>query len=106
MTTQDKINLLVLEKVFGNDAQKDCPTTIPDFYGDIVEAWKVIEKLNPSRLSLTYHREPPYWECRFGDGPVSVTPSAPAAITLAGLAAKGVDAQQLYEEWMVEFLLT
>jgi hypothetical protein len=54
-------------------------------------AWDVVEQVGNAGGALVLHRDGDHWVATFGSGGVVESPSAPLAICVAALLARGVD---------------
>jgi len=54
-------------------------------------AWDVVEQLGNSGEALVLHRDGEHWVATFGTGGVVESPSAPLAISVAALLARGLE---------------
>jgi hypothetical protein len=54
-------------------------------------AWDVVEQVGSSGGALVLHRDGDHWVATFGSGGVVESPSAPLAICVAALIARGVE---------------
>lgn len=103
-----KINVLVLEHIFGQLIESDIiviltspnrnlvhPDDVPNYSTDIAEAWEIVEHLKPIFFSL--RSEFPNFHCEItlpGQyGWSYLNGSAPLVICLAALKAKGVEVE-------------
>jgi hypothetical protein len=63
----------------------------PPYSSDLGAAWGVVERLSGSVHSLHVRCEKNRWIAAFGDSPAATALSAPVAICLAALRARGID---------------
>ena len=63
----------------------------PRYSSDLSAAWELVDRLSGSVHSLHVRRENSRWIAAFGDSPAATAFSAPAAICLAALRARGID---------------
>jgi len=63
----------------------------PRYSSDLSAAWGVVERLSGSVHSLHVRSEKGRWIAAFGDSPAATALSAPAAICLAALRARGIE---------------
>jgi hypothetical protein len=63
----------------------------PRYSSDLTAAWGVVERLSGSVHSLHVRREKNRWIAAFGDSPAATAFSAPVAICLAALRARGIE---------------
>jgi hypothetical protein len=63
----------------------------PRYSSDLGAAWGLVEQLSGSVHSLHVRREHTRWIAAFGDSPAATACSAPAAICLAALRARGIE---------------
>ena len=63
----------------------------PRYSSDLSAAWGVVERLSGSVHSLHVRCEKSRWIAAFGDAPAATALSAPAAICLAALRARGIE---------------
>jgi hypothetical protein len=63
----------------------------PRYSSDLGAAWELVERLSGSVHSLHVRREHTRWIAAFGDSPAATAFSAPAAICLAALRARGIE---------------
>jgi len=63
----------------------------PHYSSDLSAAWGVVERLSGSVHSLHVRCEKGRWIAAFGDSPAATAYSAPAAICLAALRARGIE---------------
>ena len=68
------------------------------YSSDIATAWEVVEKISGGADILRICREGGHWVAAFGDAPAATSRSAPVAICLAALRARGIEAE-LVTEW-------
>ncbi len=61
-------------------------------------AWEVVEQLSEAADAFRVRRENGLWVAAFGERPPSVSRSAPVAICLAALLARGIEVE-LVTEW-------
>jgi len=61
------------------------------YSSDLNSAWEVVEHLTGNAGLFQVNRENGQWVASFGDSPKAVSRSAPIAICLAGLRARGID---------------
>jgi len=65
---------------------------------DLNRAWEVVEQLSSEVDAFHVQRKNGHWVAAFGDHPEAVSRSAPIAICLAALRARGIDVE-LVMEW-------
>jgi hypothetical protein len=63
----------------------------PRYSSDLSAAWGVVERFSGSVHSLHVRCEKSRWIAAFGDSPAATALSAPAAICLAALRARGIE---------------
>lgn len=63
----------------------------PRYSSELSAAWEVVERLSGSVHSLHVRCEKNRWIAAFGDSPAATALSAPVAICLAALRARGID---------------
>jgi hypothetical protein len=68
------------------------------YSSDLNCAWEVVEQLSTDADAFHVRREKGHWVAAFGDYPESLSRSAPVAICLAALRARGIDVE-LAAEW-------
>lgn len=61
------------------------------YSSDLSLAWEVVERLSGTVNTLRVRREKNRWAAAFGDGPTVSASSAPVAICLAALRARGIE---------------
>jgi hypothetical protein len=61
------------------------------YSSDMTLAWEVVERLTGVDHPMVVRREKGKWVASFGDGPSARARSAPVAICLAALQARGID---------------
>lgn len=79
-------------------------TAVPlfrEYASDLTSAWELVEKVSSPRDSFRVRREQSTWVAAFGERAPVVAPSAPLAICLAALKAKGVEVKVLGGEQKV-----
>jgi len=69
----------------------------PRYSSDLSAAWELVERLSGSVHSLHVRREHTRWIAAFGDSPAATALSAPAAICLAALRARGIEVDMALE---------
>jgi hypothetical protein len=69
------------------------------YSSDLNCAWEVVEQLSSDADSFRVRRENGHWVAAFGEHPETVSRSAPVAICLAALRARGIDVE-LATEWV------
>lgn len=68
------------------------------YSSDLSLAWEVIERLSSAAVAFRVQRENGHWVAAFGEHPPSFSRSAPVAICLAALEARGIQVE-LITEW-------
>ena len=68
------------------------------YSSDLNCAWEVIEQLSTGGDAVQIHKENGKWTAAFGDHPKVESHSAPVAICLAALLARGIDVE-LSADW-------
>lgn len=61
------------------------------YSSDLSLAWEVVERLSGTVNTLRVRREKNRWAAAFGEGPAVSASSAPVAICLAALRARGIE---------------
>jgi hypothetical protein len=68
------------------------------YSSDLAVAWDAVERLSANGEPLQVHRDDSRWVAAFGKGPAVTGPSAPVAICLAALRARGIDVEIALEQ--------
>jgi hypothetical protein len=63
------------------------------YSSDLAVAWRAVEQLSANGEPLQVHRDASRWVAAFGKSPAVTGPSAPVAICLAALRARGIDVE-------------
>jgi hypothetical protein len=63
------------------------------YSSDLSAAWDAVEQLSANGEPLKVHRDDSRWVAAFGKGPAVAGLSAPVAICLAALRARGIDVE-------------
>jgi len=71
----------------------------PCYSSDLSIAWRVVERLSGGMEALQVRCEKNRWIAAFGKSPAASAMSAPVAICLAALRAKGIEVDFAQQDW-------